>query len=458
MNTAERDDEVSALRVPPHSVEAEQSVLGGLLLDNRAWDRAGDLLTDADFYRLEHRLIYAAMGSMINANKPADVITVFEHLQVMGTAKDCGGLAYLNALAQSVPSAANIRRYAEIVRERAILRAVITVADEAATAAFNPQGRSAADVLGDVGAAISKLDRRQFRNAPRLMADIALQRLDHYTALEEGTTTAGWPTHIPRLDVVLNGGLRAGGLYLLGARPAVGKTSFAQHLAQVLASGGLPTLFCSMEMGEAEIADRGVASMGRLSYGALLTGRMSQEDWNRASEAMEGLARLPLYVDDQPALTLRDVRFKAKSITGLKVLVIDYLQLMAGTGQKRDANRNAEIEEISRGLKALAKELGIAVLALSQLNRAVEQRAVKRPTLSDLRDSGAIEQDADVVMFLWPVRELSAEGRKIVGLGIDKNRQGRTDEFGLDFFGDTQRWGESTADIRPPAPSRKDDL
>jgi replicative DNA helicase len=439
-------------------VEAEQSVLGGLLLDNRAWDRADDLLTDADFYRPEHRLIYAAMAGMINTNKPADVITVFEHLQGLGQAQDCGGLAYLNALAQSVPSAANMRRYAEIVCERAVLRALIGVADEAATAAFNPQGRSAADILGDLGAAVGKLDRRQFRNAPRLMADIALGRLDYYTALEEGTAIAGWPTHIPRLDAALNGGLRAGGLYVLAARPAVGKTSFAQHLAQALAASELPTLFCSMEMGEAEIADRGVASTGRLSYSALQTGRMSKEDWSRAADAMEGLARLPIYVDDQPALTLRDVRFKARSIKGLKVLVIDYLQLMTGTGQKRDTNRNAEIEEISRGLKALAKELGIAVLALSQLNRAVEQRAVKRPTLSDLRDSGAIEQDADVVMFLWPVRELSSEGRKIVGLGIDKNRQGRTDEFGLDFFGDTQRWGESTADIRPPLPNRKDDL
>jgi replicative DNA helicase len=395
---------------------------------------------------------------MINANKPADVITVFEHLEGIGKARDCGGLGYLNALAQSVPSAANMRRYAEIVRERAILRAMIAVADEAARAAFNPQGRSAADILGDLGAAIGKLDRRQFRNAPRLMADIAMERLDHYTALEEGTVVAGWPTGIPRLDAALNGGLRAGRLYVLAARPSVGKTSFAQHLAQALAASGLPTLFCSMEMGEAEIADRGVASTGRVSYSALLTGRMDREGWSRASDAMETLGRLPMYVDDQPALTLRDVRFKAKSIKGLEILVIDYLQLMAGTGQKRDANRNAEIEEISRGLKALAKELGIAVIALSQLNRAVEQRSVKRPTLSDLRDSGAIEQDADVVMFLWPVRELSIEGRKIIGLGIDKNRQGRTDEFGLDFFGDTQRWGESTADIRPPAPSRKDDL
>jgi len=172
---------------------------------------------------------------------------------------------------------------------------------------------------------------------------------------------------------------------------------------------------------------------------------MDGEHWGRASEAMDRLARLPFFIDDQGALTLRDIRAKAKSVKGLKVLVLDYLQLCAGT--RRDGNRNADIEEISRGLKALAKELGCAVLALSQLNRNVETRASKRPNLSDLRDSGAIEQDADVVMFLWPVRELEAEGRRIVGLGIDKNRQGRTGEFGLDFYGDTQRWSQSTADI-----------
>jgi replicative DNA helicase len=335
---------------------------------------------------------------------------------------------------------------------------VIAVAGDAAESAFYSGGRSAADIIGDMGTAIGKLERHQLRQAPRLLSDIAMRRVDHYTALEEGKAIAGWPTHLPSLDACLNGGFRPGGLYILASRPGNGKTSLASSIAHAFARDGLPTLFCSMEMGDSEIVDRSVASIGRLSYGALLTGKMSGDDWSRAVDALEGFRDLPLYVDDQAALTLRDVRFKAKSIRGLKVLVLDYLQLMTGSPGRREANRNAEIEEISRGLKALAKDLDIAVLVLSQLNREVEKRSVKRPNLSDLRDSGAIEQDADVVMCLWPVRDWKAEGRRIVGLGVEKNRQGRTGEFGLDFFGDTQCWAESTADIRPPARSSNDDL
>jgi replicative DNA helicase len=449
-------DDVGELRLPPHSVEAEQSVLGGLLLDNRAWDRVGDLLVDSDFYRFEHRLIYAAIGGLISATKPADVITVFEQLQSLGKSDDCGGLVHLNALAQSVPSAANIRRYAEIVRERAVLRRVIETADDALKLAWTSKDAGAA--IDQIGSMFGTLERGQVRKGPRSIADIAIERIDHYTALERGEVAAGWPTHIPALDSRLNGGLRAGGLYVLAARPSVGKSSFAQALGTGFAGDGLTTLFLSMEMGVSELADRAVSNAGRVSYSALLTGKMRDEDWSRASDAMERLAPLPLHVDDQGALTLRDIRFKAKSVKGLKVLIIDYLQLCAGT--RKDGNRNSEIEEISRGLKSLAKELGIAVIALSQLNRDVEKRANKRPTLSDLRDSGAIEQDADVVMFLWPVREFESEGRRILGLGVDKNRQGRLGDVGLDFFGDTQRWGESTADIRQSISTRSknDDL
>ena len=459
MSARDRNDgEISQLRVPPHSMEAEQSVLGGLLLDNRAWDRAGDLLTEGDFHRFEHRLIFGAISALATANLPADVITVFEHLQRAGKAEECGGLAYLNSLAQSVPSAANMRRYATIVRDRALERAVIAATAEAATIAWETGDDDAAAKIDRITTLLGRLERGQVRKAPRSIADIALERIDHYTALEDGTITAGWPTSIATLDARLNGGLRAGSLYILAARPAVGKSSFAQSLGLTLAEGGLPTLFLSLEMDETEVTDRGVSSSGRVSYSALLTGKMNSEHWARASEAMERLGRLPFFIDDQPALTLRDIRVKAKSVKGLKVLVLDYLQLCAGS--RRDGNRNGEIEEISRGLKALAKELGIAVIALSQLNRDVEKRTHKRPMLSDLRDSGAIEQDADVVMFLWPVRELEAEGRRIVGLAIDKNRQGRLGEVGLDFHGDTQRWVESTADIRPLSLTRsqKDDL
>lgn len=441
----------------PWSVEAEQSVLGGLLIDCGAWDRVGDMLTSRHFFDSRHGLVFNAISSLATANKPADIVTVFAVLRDAKKADDAGGLPYLNQLAQSVPSAANVQRYAEIVREKADQRVLMQTADQAVSVAREP---------GDVGSKVDRitsmfgdLQRRHVRKAPRAIAEIAMERIDHYSDLEQGTAVAGWPTHIPALDFRLNGGLRPGGLYILAARPSVGKSSFAQSLGLALASDRRPTLFLSMEMGEVEIADRGVASVGRLSYSALLTGKLDHEGWSCASEAMDRLAKLPLFVDDQGALKLQDIRIKAKSVKGLQVLIVDYLQLCAGS--RRDGNRNGEIEEISRGLKALAKELGIAVIALSQLNRDVERRASKRPTLSDLRDSGAIEQDADVVMFLWPVREFEGEGRRILGCGVDKNRQGRLGEFGLDFFGDTQRWAESTADIRPTVSARgaaKDDL
>ena len=406
----------------------------------------------ADLYSDQHRTIFAAIGELVTAHKPADVITVFEHLQRSGAAEDCGGMVYLNSLAQSVPSAANVRRYAEIVREHAARRTLIATADEALALAGAP-GDYAVKV-DQIVTMFGELQRKQVRKLPRLIADIARERTAYYEGLERGEVTAGWPTGIPALDAKLNGGVRAGCLYILAARPSVGKSSFAQHIGMKFAEAGLSTLFLSLEMLEGEVTDRGVSSAGRVSYGAILTGTTDRENWSRTAEALDQFGRLPFRIDDQQALTLREIRIKAKSIKGLKVLVLDYLQLCAGAGTRRETNRNSEIEEISRGLKALAKELGIAVLALSQLNREVEQRPNKRPRLSDLRDSGAIKQDADVVMFLWPVREFEAEGRRVIGLGIDKNRQGRLGEVGLDFYGDTQRWGESTADIRPPVVPR----
>jgi len=438
-------DDVEQLRAPPWSPEAEQAVIGALFFDNRAFDRVGDILSGDDFFDSRHREIWAAIVPEIVANKPADVITIFETLKRAGKVDRCGGLAYLSALSQAVPSAANVRRHAEIVREQAMQRRVISAADEALRIAW--EAGAVADKIDTIGSLFGELQRQQVRKMPRPIAEIAIERIDHYEALENGTIDVGWPTHIPALDSRLNGGLRAGSLYILAARPSVGKSSLAQSLGLTFAGNGLPVLFLSLEMGEAEIADRGVASAGRVSYSALQTGKMDGDAWGRASEAMEKIARLPFFVDDQPALRLRDIRIKARSVKGLKVLVLDYLQLCAGS--RRDDNRNGEIEEITRGLKTLAKELGIAVIALSQLNRDVEKRATKRPTLSDLRDSGAIEQDADVVLFMWPVREFETEGRRIIGLAIEKNRQGRLGEVGLDFFGDTQRWGESTADIRP---------
>jgi replicative DNA helicase len=439
-------------RVAIYSIEDERAVIGSLLFDNRVMDRLGGPLAASDFYGPRNSQVFDAIAALVDRGEVADALTVRQHLATGDEDADAAMIEYLVDVMDAVPSVSNVRAYAAAVRKHAARRALIEAADEALEIAWTQP-----DAVGALDAITSRfgaIERQQVSRAPRAIADIAQERLAHYTALEEGTVIPGWRTGIPWLDGALNGGLRPGGLYVLAARPSVGKSSFAQWLAAFLAAAGVPTLFLSMEMGDTEIADRGVSSAGNVSYRALLTGKMSSDHWARATTAMEELGRLPLFVDDQPSLTLSQIRSKAKAVKGLKVLVVDYLQLCAST--RRDGNRNSEIEEISRGLKALAKELGIAVLALSQLNRQVESRGEnKRPRLSDLRDSGAVEQDADVVMFLWPVRDFTdTEGRKILGLGVDKNRAGRLGEIGLDFYGDTQNWSQSTADIRLSPVSR----
>jgi replicative DNA helicase len=439
------------LRPVPWSSEAEQSVLGALMLDAGAFDRVGDLLKAADFFAQSHRAIYEAITSLALAHKPADIITVWQALldARQGEHVD-GGMAYLNALSASVPSAANIRRYAEIVREKSLQRTLATRADEAVTIALGSEG-SIGDKVSRVVGLFSDLQRQQLRKIPRALSEIAIERTDYYQAVESGERTPGWPTHIPRLDRMLSGGLQPGRLYILAARPSVGKSSFAQSLGLSLANDGRRVLFLSQEMSNSEVADRGVANVGHVSYSELLEGKLSGDGWGRVSEAMDRLVRMPFYVDDQPSLTLSEIRGKAQQVKP-EVLILDYLQL-CNYEAARGASTNDALGNVSRGLKALSKDLGIAVLALSQLNRNIETRAVKRPTMADLRDSGAIEQDADVILFLWPVREF--DDRRIVGLGVDKNRQGKPGEFGLDFWGDYQRWGESTADIRPQEKPRR---
>lgn len=427
------------------SSEAEQSVLGALLTDNAAFDSIGARIESRHFASHAHGKIFGAIAALITGHKSADAVAVFEVLNERGLADECGGLAYIAELSASSYGARNIQRHAEVVVARHAARSLLSAAADA---------MDIAQEEGDVGSKVDRItslfgdvQRAQVRKVPRAIADIAIERLQAYDDLADGKVKAGWRTHIPALNRMLNGGMRAGGLYIVAARPSVGKSSFSQELGMQFAVDGLPTLFLSQEMAETEVADRGVSNMGRLSYSKLLTGEMQTDDWQRASDAMEALGKLPFFVDDQASLTLQDIRIKTKSCKGVKVLVLDYLQLCASS--RKDGNRNAEIEELSRGLKSLAKEFGIAVVALSQLNRNVETRATKRPNLSDLRDSGAIEQDADVVMFLWPVREFADQGLRIIGLGVDKNRQGRLGEVGLDFFGDVQRWSESTADISP---------
>ena len=453
------DIEVARLRVPPNSNEAEQSVLGGLLLDNLAWDRAADLLSDGDFYRHEHRLIYAAIGALVNASKPADVITVFEHLQNMGKAQEAGGLSYLNALAQSVPSAANMRRYAEIVRERAILRKLIAASDEIATTAFNTQGRAVSQILDEAEGRIFKIGEEGSRNRQGFQGidKLVTALIDRVNELAENGAedVTGVRTGFYDMDR-MTAGLQKGDLIVLAARPSMGKTAFALNIAEnVAVNEGLPVLVFSMEMGAAQLALRMVGSLGRIDQSGLRTGRLKNEEWERLAEAVDRLGRVQLFIDETPALNSAELRARARRMARqfggtLGLIVVDYLQLMSGTSSSEE-NRATEIGEISRGLKALAKELQCPVIALSQLNRSVEQRTDKRPMMSDLRESGAIEQDADVIILLhrddyYKPTEQNAGLAQII---IAKQRNGPTGEVVLRFFREFMRFENYTRKAEP---------
>jgi replicative DNA helicase len=440
-----QEDEVARLRIPPHSIEAEQSVLGGLLIDNGAWDRAGDLLTDSDFYRYEHRLIYAAIGQLINASKPADVITVFEQLQSLGKAEECGGLTYLNALAQSVPSAANLRRYAEIVRERAVLRKLVSASDEIATAAFNPQGRPVSQILDEAEGRIFQIGEEGNRGKQGFhsMDSLVVQLLDRVQELAENGAedVTGVRTGFYDLDRMTSG-LQPGDLIVLAARPSMGKTAFALNIGEhVAVNEGLPVVVFSMEMGAAQLALRVVGSLGRIDQSHLRTGNLRDDEWSRLSESVEKLRNASIFIDETPGLSPGELRARARrqarQCGQLGLIIIDYLQLMSGSGGGSEENRATVLGEISRGLKALAKELRCPVIALSQLNRSVETRTDKRPMMSDLRESGAIEQDADVIMFIYRDEYYTKEACKEPGVAeiiIGKQRNGPVGTVKLTFM------------------------
>src|SRR5215210_1390468 len=438
------DDEVARLRIPPHSIEAEQSVLGGLLLDNSAWDKAGDLLVDSDFYRFEHRLIYGAIGGLINGNKPADVITVFEQLQSLGKAEDCGGLTYLNALAQSVPSAANIRRYAEIVRERAVLRKLVAASDEIATSAFNPQGRPVAQILDDAEGKIFRIGEEGSRSRQgfQSMDQLVVQLIDRVNELHENGAeeVTGVRTGFYDLDR-LTAGLQAGDLIVLAARPSMGKTALALNIAEhVAVREGLPVVVFSMEMGASQLALRMVGSLGRIDQQHLRTGALRDDEWGRLSEAVEKLGKVSLFIDESGSLSPTELRARARrqarQCGQLGLIIVDYLQLMTGSDGTSDENRATVLGEISRGLKSLAKELKCPVVALSQLNRSVESRNDKRPMMSDLRESGAIEQDADVIMFIYRDEYYNKESKEpgVAEIIIGKQRNGPVGTVKLTFL------------------------
>ena len=436
------DKQIAQLRIPPHSIEGESSVLGGLLLDNGAWDRVGDLLVDSDFYRHEHKLIYAAISSLINASKPADIITVFEHLQSQGKAEDTGGLMYLNSLAQYVPSAANVRRYAEIVRERSILRKLVAASDEIATNAFNPQGRPVETILDEAEQKIFNIGEAgsRMKQGFHSMDSLVVQLLDRVTEMSENPNDiTGVPTGFYDLDKNTSG-LQPGDLIILAARPSMGKTALAINIAEHVAlHEGLPVAVFSMEMGASQLAVRIVGSIGRIDQGHLRTGKLTDDEWPRLTETIEKLRNISLHIDETPGLTVSELRANARRLARqcgkLGLIVVDYLQLMS-TSMSGDENRATAVGEISRGLKMLAKELQCPVIALSQLSRGVESRTDKRPLMSDLRESGAIEQDADVIMFIYRDEYYTKEACKEPGVAeiiISKQRNGPTGTTKLGF-------------------------
>jgi replicative DNA helicase len=439
------DRQIAQLRIPPHSIEAESSVLGGLLLDNAAWDRVGDLLNDSDFYRYEHRLIYSAMTTLINASKPADVITVYEQLQNLGKSEEVGGLSYLNSLAQYVPSASNIRRYAEIVRERAILRKLVSVSDEIATNAFNTQGRPVATIVDEAEQKIFNIGEEgsRMKQGFQSMDTLVVDLLDRVQEMADNPNDiTGVPTGFYDLDRMTSG-FQAGDMIVLAARPSMGKTALAINIAEHVAlNEGLPVAVFSMEMGAAQLAVRVVGSIGRIDQTHLRTGKLSDEEWPRLTEAIEKLRTVSLHIDESAGLNSSELRANARRLARkcgkLGLIVVDYLQLMSGSGGGGNGeNRATELGEISRGLKMLAKELQCPVIALSQLNRSVETRTDKRPMMSDLRESGAIEQDADIIMFIYRddyyTKELSKEPG-VAEVIIAKQRNGPTGTVKLAFL------------------------
>ena len=453
---APSDPQLDSIRVPPHSIEAEQSVLGGLLLDNAAWDRIADFINEGDFYRYDHRIIFQCIVKLINASKPADVITVFDALTAINKAEDAGGLTYLNALAQNTPSAANIRRYAEIVRDRGVLRKLITVSDEIAGQAFNPQGKEVKQMLDEAESKIFAIAEEGSRGAQGFSAIQPLltqvvERIDELYNRDHTSDITGVPTGFTDLDKMTSG-LQPGDLIIVAGRPSMGKTAFSINIAETVAiESGLPVAVFSMEMGGTQLAMRMLGSVGRLDQHRLRTGRLIDEDWPRLTHAIQKMNDAQLYIDETPALSSIELRARSRRLARqcgkLGLIVIDYLQLMSGNSQGE--NRATEISEISRSLKGLAKELQCPVIALSQLNRSLEQRPNKRPVMSDLRESGAIEQDADVILFIYrdQVYNPDSPDKGTAEIIIGKQRNGPIGSVRLTFLGEFTKFDNYTGSL-----------
>jgi replicative DNA helicase len=434
---------VDALKVPPQSIDAEQSVLGGLLLDNQRWDSIADRISVDDFYRREHRLIFKAIAALSEENSPADVITVSEHLESTGELESAGGLSYLGSLANNTPSAANVAAYADIVRERSILRQLLNVARDVTETAYNPEGRSAGEVLDLAEKKIFDISeqRARRRGGVESIATILTKTVDRIDELyrTQGSIT-GVPTGFTDLDDKTSG-LQPSDLVIIAGRPSMGKTTLAINMAENAAVGHkIPVAIFSMEMPGTQLAMRMMASLGRINSHRLRTGKLDDEDWPRLTSAVTLLSDAPIFIDDTPALTPMELRARSRRIKrehGLGLIIVDYLQLMQAADANNE-NRATEISAITRSLKSLAKELSVPVIAMSQLNRSLESRTDKRPVMSDLRESGAIEQDADVILFIYrdEVYNEDSPDKGTAEIIIGKQRNGPIGKVKMTFLGE----------------------
>lgn len=442
------------LRIPPHSIQAEQSLLGGLMLDNRTWDNVADKVGEGDFYRREHRLIFAAVSRLAAAQQPFDMVTLAETLERSGELEDAGGLPYLGAIVKDTPSAANVMAYAKIVRERSVLRQLISVGTDISDIAFSPQGRDTADLLDEAERRVFEIAEQEARGGGgfqpiKTLLTRAVERIEILFQRNEPIT--GLATGFTDFDMMTSG-LQRSDLVIVAGRPSMGKTSFAMNVAENVAiAAKKPVAVFSMEMPGDSLAMRMMSSLGSIDQHRVRTGRLTEDEWPRLTSAVHMLSEAPIFIDDSAALSPNEVRARSRRLKRehgeLGLIVIDYLQLMQVPGSAE--NRATEISAISRSLKALAKELEVPVVALSQLNRSLEQRPNKRPIMSDLRESGAIEQDADLIVFIYrdEVYNEDSKDKGTAEIIIGKQRNGPIGTVRLTFLGKYTKFENFVADL-----------
>ncbi len=441
------DDATEQFKVPPHSIEAEQSLLGGLMLENSTWEQVGDIVAEGDFYRKDHRLIFQAIRHLADENTPFDVVTLSEWLDKRNELQTVGGLSYLGTLANNTPSAANIKAYANIIRERSVLRQLIKVGTDISDSAFNTEGRTTEELLDNAERAVFEIAEQGANNKGGFAAinDVLVDVVDRIDLLfNQAGSITGLSTGYDDLDEMTSG-LQEGDLIIVAGRPSMGKTTFSMNIAEHAAmTSGKPVAVFSMEMPAESLAMRMLSSLGRIDQHKIRSGQLDDDDWPRLTSAIGLLQEKPLFIDDTPALSPNELRTRCRRLVRehgpLGLIVIDYLQLMQVPGINE--NRTAEISEISRALKAVAKELNVPVIALSQLNRSLEQRPDKRPVMSDLRESGAIEQDADVIIFIYrdEVYNPESEAKGTAEILIRKQRNGPIGSLRLTFLGKYTRF------------------